>query len=364
MYVCSHAVSATLIHSRIFPHIVSLNASHTLSDRIDFDSQYVSVNFRENAFGCSRDALETHLRPDGPSGVNSTALILSQGCFVTSLDSSNRKYWRICPSGGVSEYEVKDGKAGVERVEARTLVGPRSSATFPNQFHEAFTGLNLTISVKYICPGESSESMTVQKINSSSYEVSYHSTLSCGTLSNKQRQDVIKSIPKLSFTSSNKFWTYIYKFPDEVYQIHEDPTGDTPNEFYPLGNQTDGQVSVASKSSMDPDNPYIHPELRVLITNGSVCDKHNLTRQTRMHYRCPSKWSQASTSDLNNAWVEHAVPGLGDGIKFKARISNVYEPDYCEYVFVVESTALCADTSLLPSEFHVEPSPFSCTLLR
>ena len=162
-----------------------------------------------------------------------------------------------------------------------------------------------------------------------------------------QRLKHVSSVPFLNKISLDGFWEYQYQYPSHSYQIHEDVTGDTPNERYSLGT-SDMNITLEEIRSVDilSEDPRIHRQLRYKLTGGEICEKYRLDRQTTVVFQCPQDWEEIMFSG-SLGWTTYSVDGI-EGKKFFARIDNVVETRLCEYQTTIEMTSLCIDSGLLP----------------
>jgi hypothetical protein len=351
----------TLVHGKAFPFVVSINASDLVSSSGVKPNSQASVIFGEHAFRCS-PRMESLESKDAPPQIAAERLLMLQGvCLVVGTESFD-KLLKVCIGENIYEFRrMNDGNPGIPRLLG-TSDPQHNSTIHPWGIRETFQGHGFKAIVEYRCSRMEGVPITVNEVSKSILEVSIPTSMVCPHLTRNQRHGILGLLPRLSFISENRFWEYQFQFPNRAMQIHSDPTGATPYEIYSLGNDTNQNITFEISQSFDPDDFHVHPELQMWIVNGTKCDKHDLYRRTLVKFRCPSEWIEIAADRPFRGWTDYEVPFLTMHKKFKARLAQVSEPDDCEYVYTVESTALCLDKDLVPQEFETESATMSCLL--
>ena len=348
----------TLIHSKSFPYVVELNTD-AYTNPIEkglvnlFESD---VTIGSRTFSCSAE--DSDQSSDNDESVSERLHGLLGSCWDVPVDQERIKFYRICLGREIKEFELRqDGSPGITRLLA-TSKSTNQSQWFEWGLSEEFTSPSQDFLVRYKCNRSSGRPVLIQ--GKPILEVDIPTALVCSSLNAHERHVVITTLPRLTMMSEDLWWEYQYEYPTRLLQIHVDPTGKTPLEIYSLGNQTETAWFFRAERSLDPENPFIQSHLELKFINGTLCDKHNLFRETIVRFRCP-----LSTIDLNTpGWVEHQVGIFNIDRIFKARLASVKEPDVCTYVINVETTALCVDPEFIPREFEIEPSTLRCKSSR
>ena len=351
----------TLVHGRAFPYVVNINAAEFVPAISERSGSPASVIFGEHAFTCSPRVESSESNSIRPLDAAEKLLMLQGVCIDMGTEYSDR-ILKVCMGENIKEFRrMSDGNPGIPRVLGTT--DPQTNSTlYPWGILEFFSGPDFTAAVQYRCSRMEGKSIIVTEISKSSLEITIPTTLACPHLTRNERHGSLTILPRMSFISDNGFWEYQFQFPNRAMQIHSDPTGATPYEIYSLGNDTNQNITFELSRSFDPDDLHIHPELQMWIVNGTKCGKHDLYRRTLVKFRCPVEWIELAADRPFKGWIDYEVPFLARHKKFKARLARVSEPDDCEYVYTIESTALCLDRDLVPQEFEIESATMSCSL--
>jgi hypothetical protein len=351
-----------LTHSQAYPLIVELtDRKLNLSETPGDIQEPIGVSIGNLKFSCEEGTDFEEVEDELPSNdVLHRIALLSDVCWEIKTDGHDRRFVKVCVGKDVKDYRVQnDGSPGVLRPIAHSSPALNATAHVWG-FEEWFSGPDVTVHVKYIC-GRSAGKQTTFKQSGSTYEIEIPTALACLSLNRHERFVVITTLPRLSMQSADRFWEYHFEFPNKASQEHIDRTGATRNEIYSLGNFTDGTFSIEADSSLDPDLVFLQNHLQIKITNGTMCPKHELPRQTIVRFRCPLDWIDLIDSGAVKGWTDHSIPFFSTEKKFKARLADVREPDICEYLFEVETTALCIDQEFIPLQYEIDPSTLVCS---
>jgi hypothetical protein len=347
LHLTSEIVVGTLKHAQVFNNVVELK-THTVDG--NFSNFFGALAFGPRQFECGRkEELATNSSPsndDSPVELLEKVVSLDGVCWL--VKTREFEEIQICIGNGVQG--TKPGLAN-HLADADIYSSLRYS---DDGFIEEYTGSGGTFEVQYACSHPESSSTEELPALGNSTRIRIASHLFCHALTNNELLELIRHIPKLRKGSSHEFWSYDFLFPDLVKQVHLDSTGQTLNETYVLGTASDeDNLSIRRELSFDPDDLLFRHILEYKIRAGDMCHKHELPRESIIKLKCPESWENISLVG-RGTWTSFRIPSISSTKNFFARISEVYEEDFCSYTLVVESTSLCIDSRLIPR--LLEPS--------
>lgn len=359
--ILSPSICGILTHSKTFPVVIEIsgNQGNTTTGLIS-DGRSTSIAIGKHEFTCTKRDEQPEDEINEVSESVTRIHALAGVCWNVGVDTGRKRFFKVCIGEDIKDYKLRsDGSPGIMKLIA-TTDRIHNSTMHPWGIEEWFEGPDLKVQVKYQCARAGDKYMTVVE-SASKFELEIPTMLVCSSLSYEERMLTVATLPRLGKQSDDRFWVYSFAYPEEVMQVHIDRTGATPEEKFSLGNRSDGTLHVRTENSLNSDNPYITKYLEMKVMDGTMCSKHNIPRQTVVRFRCPLDWEEVVTA-TDITWTEYTVPNLSMDKKFKARLSSVNEPDLCEYLFDIETTALCVDPEFVPKEFEVVPSVVACSI--
>jgi len=355
------SMAGVLTHSQNFPFVIEIDG-RPRSALLSHPSHAVGppVTIGKHEFACSKQDTVYNDTLDSTSDPVTRIHALRGACWDLAVDTGRRRFFKICMGVDINDYKMKDDRSpGIMSSIAKT--DPYHNSTVHDWgIEELFEGPGLKVLVKYQCDRAGDKNTTVVE-SQDKFEIQIPTVLSCASLSQEHRENIVSSLPRLGMQSQDRFWQYQFAYPGTVTQVHVDPTGATREEKYSLGNTSDKVLNDRTEHSLDPDDPFISKYLEMRIVEGTMCSKHNIPRQTSVRFRCPLDWPEVVTG-LDVAWTDYIVHTLSRDKKFKARLASVKEPDICEYIFEIETTALCIDPEFIPLQFEVVPAVLACSI--
>jgi hypothetical protein len=348
----------TLIHSKSNPFVIELSTYEIHGPKAHAHSLLLesNVTIGDRKFSCSKRTAD-NLDVQRSHAIHSTREKVIEGvCWTVVVDEHDRRFYKICKGEEIKEYQLKgDGSFGIPKFVAG-LKQVNESVWRAWGLEEEFEGPEIAARVRYVCSHILNKE---PKLISSKPQihVEISTPIVCPELNYHELHVILSSIPRLNMISEDRWWNYQYEYPNRLMHIHVDPSGSTPDEFFSLGNHSEDGMFHHKTRYLDPDNPYIQNHMEYKFVNGTLCDKHNIFRETIVRFRCP----HTSVDTKGNEWLDHEVSTLKIDKKFRARLAKIKEPDVCTYELNIEATALCLDPLYIPRELNAGPSTLVCT---
>lgn len=352
----------TLTHTMLFPHVVEVSSETSSVNNITDET--IRLSFGTRKFSCSDPTDESEFVDESLDSIPLLEKIVSLDgmCWTVPTDETSRRFYRVCIGKDIHLLDVRDSSRKRSPSHVARTDPIRKSKLIPGGIEEVHEGSDALYRVQYLCDRDQwIQSPAVRLV--ATIHITIQSYLFCSSLSDVEIRSLVEALPALGFGTEETFWRYHYRYPNFTQQSHVDSTGATPIETFLLGNNTGSELRFSSKniSSTDPQNLSLQTVLEYMIEEGDFCHREGIHRRSVIQFRCPDEWEELSLGP-KRGWTQYRATAVSRDKLFFARIKSVDENDYCEYTFVVESTALCIDSRLVPKLLGLETAKIQCLL--